>query len=76
MRFTSLLLALALSNASLLAQASYTLETVAEDLNFPWSIAFTPDGDYLVAMRSGRCVAFRQTAMYHLLLKVYLLAMY
>ena len=53
MRFTSLLLALAVSTASLWAQASYTLETVAEDLNFPWSIAFTPEGDYLVAMRSG-----------------------
>ena len=31
----------------------YKLETVAEGLNFPWSIAFLPNGDYLVAMRSG-----------------------
>ena len=35
------------------AQADYQLETVAEDLNFPWSIAFLPDGNYLVATRPG-----------------------
>jgi glucose/arabinose dehydrogenase len=34
-------------------QADYKTEVVAEGLNFPWSIAFLPDGDYLVAMRSG-----------------------
>lgn len=53
MRFTSFLLSLALAIGSLSVQASYTLETVADDLNYPWSIAFTPGGDYLVAMRSG-----------------------
>ena len=53
MRFTSLLLTLTLAIGSLSVQASYTLETVADDLNYPWSIAFMPEGDYLVAMRSG-----------------------
>ena len=53
MRLTSILLTFAISTGSLSAQASYSLETVAENLNFPWSIAFTPEGDYLVAMRSG-----------------------
>ena len=53
MRLTSFLLTLAISTGSLSAQASYSLETVAENMNFPWSIAFTPEGDYLVAMRSG-----------------------
>ena len=53
MRLTSFLLTLAISTGSLSAQASYSLETVAENLNFPWSIAFTPEGHYLVAMRSG-----------------------
>ncbi len=53
MRFTSLLLTLTLAIGSLSVQASYTLETVADDLNYPWSIAFLPEGDYLVAMRSG-----------------------
>ena len=53
MRFTSLLLTLTLAIGNLSVQASYTLETVADDLNYPWSIAFMPEGDYLVAMRSG-----------------------
>ena len=34
-------------------KADYQLETVAENFNYPWSIAFLPDGDYLVATRSG-----------------------
>lgn len=38
---------------ALLANADYRLQTVAEGLNYPWSIAFLPDGNYLVAMRSG-----------------------
>ncbi|MFT4798893.1 MAG: glucose/arabinose dehydrogenase [Candidatus Azotimanducaceae bacterium] len=33
--------------------ADYKIEVVAEGLNFPWSIAFLPNGDYLVAMRAG-----------------------
>ena len=36
------------------AKADYQLETVAEGFNFPWSIAFLPDGDYLVATRPGQ----------------------
>jgi glucose/arabinose dehydrogenase len=31
----------------------YEIETVAEDLDFPWSITFLPNGDYLVALRVG-----------------------
>ncbi len=31
----------------------YQLETVAEGLDYPWSIAFLPDGGYLVSMRAG-----------------------
>ena len=52
-RFGVLLLTLSLISISARAQSEYTLETVAEGLNFPWSIAFLPGGDYLVAMRSG-----------------------
>lgn len=33
--------------------ADYRIETVAEGFNFPWSISFLPDGDYLLATRSG-----------------------
>ena len=35
------------------AEQGYKLETVAEGLNFPWSIDFLPEGDYIVAQRSG-----------------------
>jgi glucose/arabinose dehydrogenase len=31
----------------------YKIETIAEGLDYPWSIAFLPDGDYLVAFRVG-----------------------
>lgn len=33
--------------------ADYKIETVAEGLDYPWSIAFLPNGDYLVALRVG-----------------------
>lgn len=48
-----ILLAIALIVFTSTANAGYKIETVAEGLNYPWSIAFLPDGDYLVAMRAG-----------------------
>lgn len=33
--------------------ADYVLKTVAKDLVFPWSMAFLPNGEYLVVERSG-----------------------
>ena len=39
--------------ASISARADYQLETVAENLSYPWSIAFLPDGSYLLAQRGG-----------------------
>ena len=36
------------------AEHDFRLVTVAEDLQHPWSIAFTPDGDVLVTERPGR----------------------
>ena len=35
-------------------QADFVVETVAEGLEFPWSVAFLPDGRYLVSERPGR----------------------
>lgn len=52
-RLISLIFVLLASISSPSARAEYQLETVAEGLNFPWSIAFLPDGDYLVATRPG-----------------------
>jgi len=49
----SLIFFLLASISSLSVRAEYQLETVAEGLDFPWSIAFLPGGGYLVATRPG-----------------------
>ena len=36
------------------ARAQYAIDEIASGLDFPWSVAFLPNGDYLVAERSGR----------------------
>lgn len=35
------------------APINYSIETVANELNMPWSLAFLPSGDMLVTQRSG-----------------------
>lgn len=54
--FTALLLVL-LAWGNSYAQSGYKLETIAEGLNLPWSIAFLPNVSYLVAMRSGNMLS-------------------
>lgn len=39
------------------AQAlDYKVETLTSDLNQPWSIAFLPNGDYLIALKVGKLI--------------------
>ena len=44
---------LVLSSVTFAASPSYQLTTVAEGLDFPWCIAFLPDGDRLVTELAG-----------------------
>jgi glucose/arabinose dehydrogenase len=50
-KFILLLTLLTLSPAH---GADYGLETIADDLSYPWSVAFLPGGAYLVAERDGQ----------------------
>jgi glucose/arabinose dehydrogenase len=47
-------LSLGTANAEQLSFPSYKIETVAKDLNFPWSLAFLPDGKLIVTERTGQ----------------------
>ena len=42
--------------ASSVQAGHHELETVADDLEQPWSVAFLPDGDFLIALRGGKLI--------------------
>ncbi|WP_372998741.1 PQQ-dependent sugar dehydrogenase [Marinobacter sp.] len=44
-------------------KADFRLETVAEDLKHPWSLAFIPDGSMLVTEREGQLRMIRDGAL-------------
>lgn len=65
-RTLALSLALSVSSGALFAQeiyeteqASFRVETVAEGLNYPWSIGFLPSGEMLVTERDGGAQGLR-----------------
>ncbi len=61
MKHRALLAAAALLAAGVTANAAeYRIETVAEGLEFPWSLAFLPGGDMLVTERAGRLRIIRE----------------
>jgi glucose/arabinose dehydrogenase len=42
------------AKAETLSFPSYTIETIAKGLDYPWALAFLPDGDLLVTERTGQ----------------------
>ena len=51
--FPRLLIALFAFGLLSCAGAEVAFETIAEDLDYPWSLAFLPDGSMLVTERAG-----------------------
>jgi glucose/arabinose dehydrogenase len=48
-----IVMTMAVSVNAAMAQSTVRLETVADGLSYPWSVAFLPDGGYLVTERDG-----------------------
>lgn len=63
MIFRALLLATSLVALNAQAAPGLKIETVAEGLDFPWSMAFLPDGSALITERSGQLRVWRDGAL-------------
>jgi len=53
---TAVAAALTLLSAMPAWSTDYKLETVAEGLNYPWSVAFLPNGEFLLTERGGQLI--------------------
>jgi glucose/arabinose dehydrogenase len=66
-----LILLLGLNSYGLAAKSAkfppYQIQEVASDLNFPWSLAFLPDGGLLVTERTGKLKRVRKDGVYKLI---------
>jgi glucose/arabinose dehydrogenase len=62
MAIVAVLAAFSLS-AAVAEEPGYRIETVAEGLDHPWSLAFLPDGGMLVTERAGRLRVIRDGAL-------------
>lgn len=52
--FFAFTLVCGVTKAEPLSIENYEIETIAQGLNFPWSLAFLPNGDLLVTERTGQ----------------------
>ncbi len=66
-----LIILLGLNSYGLAAKSAkfprYQIQEVASDLNFPWSLAFLPDGGLLVTERTGKLKRVRKDGVYKLI---------
>ena len=42
--------------ATVRAETAYQVDEIRNDLNFPWSLAFLPDGDFLISEKTGALI--------------------
>jgi glucose/arabinose dehydrogenase len=67
-----LIILLGLNSYGLAAKSAkfprYQIQEVASDLNFPWSLAFLPDGGLLVTERTGKLKRVRKDGVYKLII--------
>ena len=48
-----IVIAFSLTTSAAIAQTPYQVDELRDDLSFPWSLAFLPDGDFLISEKTG-----------------------